>query len=288
MHQNVVEMFDQLKEWQDTTGLKVMPSEADDKGLCDKAENYRQKQAKMRSKVMAENYPVDFEPLHALSLDCFASSGNGMVMWRSEFEREMLFSLPGWVEDDRKKQTFHNLQEILRSKDEAALKHLETLRSNALTLQQKLEKVAVDLRCAPTMSSVQETLAHRFLQVPDESAEPSLEKYVCRLCDFHCQLSAQMEEHIRDCHAADGSDRAVVEYRKKVIGLLQHAGPKVARFKCGSLLCTFGCGCRAFLVIAIYHPCFSLLAFRLRGTLLDHAEEPGDERGLGTSLPWSW
>ncbi|CAK9089597.1 Transketolase, partial [Durusdinium trenchii] len=226
VHQNVVEMFDQLKEWQDTTGLKVMPSEADDKGLCDKAENYRQKQAKMRSKVMAENYPVDFEPLHALSLDCFASSGNGMVMWRSEFEREMLFSLPGWVEDDRKKQTFHNLQEILRSKDEAALKHLETLRSNALTLQQKLEKVAVDLRCAPTMSSVQETLAHRFLQVPDESAEPSLEKYVCRLCDFHCQLSAQMEEHIRDCHAADGSDRAVVEYRKKVIGLLQHAGPK--------------------------------------------------------------
>eukprot|EP00435_Cladocopium_sp_Y103_P067647 s702_g30.t1 len=117
----VIEMFDQPKEWQESSGLKVMPSEADDKALFGKVETYRHNESKKRSKDMAQNYPIDFEPLQALSLDCLASAGHGVVMWRSEFEKEMLFSLPGWVEDDRKKQTFHTLQEILRSKDEDAL-----------------------------------------------------------------------------------------------------------------------------------------------------------------------
>eukprot|EP00435_Cladocopium_sp_Y103_P063361 s1426_g25.t1 len=193
---DVIRMYDELKQWQESSGLKVMPSEADDKSLFGKMEKYRHNEIKKRSRDMARNYPIDFEPLQALSLDCLASAGHGVVMWRSEFEKEMLFGLHGWVEDDRKKQTFHSLQEILRSKDEDALKHLETLRSSSLPLQKKLEKVAVDLRlrCAPTMSSVQEVLARRFLHVPDESAEASLEKYVCRLCDFHCTVVDLAEE----------------------------------------------------------------------------------------------
>ena len=56
-----------------------------------------------------------------------------------------------------------------------------------------------------------------------------LDRYNCRLCGFGCGSEVKFLEHLESTHAASMSkQRAMVEYRKKVLGMSAFAGPTVA------------------------------------------------------------
>ena len=90
-----------------------------------------------------------------------------------------------------------------------------------------LSTVAMRLQVSPTVSGVGEGLARLVLRrfEPDEEVEA----YPCRLCNVGFSEEGQLHEHVRDKHAASYANdmqRAFLEYRKKVLGLVMAAGPQ--------------------------------------------------------------
>ena len=180
---------------------------------------------------MKKAYPPDFEPLEQLSLDCLTGAGDSStgVQWRSEFEEQLMLSVPGWTEDAKKSRTFHTLQEVLQCGDVFLQQCFATLQSYGLSLQRKLSVLAAKLQCTPSIPGVAEAMSTRLLSTPQDTEEMELNRYVCRLCDFQCADKEVLQEHIKDAHSNDTEvARAWVEYRKKVVGLLHHAGPSVS------------------------------------------------------------
>ena len=64
------------------------------------------------------------------------------------------------------------------------------------------------------------------------NVEEPLDRYVCRLCHFSADNQKAFHEHLVEKHRGAGDEsRVLIEYRKKVIGLLEHMGPDVSWLK---------------------------------------------------------
>ncbi|CAK9030924.1 unnamed protein product, partial [Durusdinium trenchii] len=218
VHADVLSLHQELLEWQMDTGTSRLPNESEDRPLSSKIDSYKEKDRRNRISSMKKAYPPDFEPLEQLSLDCLTGAGDSStgVQWRSEFEEQLMLSVPGWTEDAKKSRTFHTLQEVLQCGDVFLQQCFATLQSYGLSLQRKLSVLAAKLQCTPSIPGVAEAMSTRLLSTPQDTEEMELNRYVCRLCDFQCADKEVLQEHIKDAHSNDTEvARAWVEYRKK-------------------------------------------------------------------------
>ena len=100
-----------------------------------------------------------------------------------------------------------------------------------LSFDVKLGRVAAMLECTPTISGIGEALSRRLLYERGDDVDERLDRYACRLCNFSCDEQKDFYEHLVEKHRAAGDEsRVLIEYRKKVIGLLEHMGPDVSWF----------------------------------------------------------
>ena len=185
-------------------------------------------------RAMLKAYPPDVEFVQALELDCLQPGGDVEegVVWRSVAERDLFRDIRGWESTRQAAQTFVPLRELVTAADGAALECLTLLQSIDLRLDTKLQRAASALDCPPTITSVGEALSQKLLHVFSDDVETVLERYTCRLCGREAGTFSEFEDHVASGHlmGADAS-RAHVEYRKKVLGLLDHAGPMASRLK---------------------------------------------------------
>ena len=99
----------------------------------------------------------------------------------------------------------------------------------------KLREVPQMLDCSPAITAVSEVLSRLVLwsydddDDDDDDFQKQLQRYQCRLCNFGTAGQKEFLEHLVENHSggADAS-RVLIEYRKKVIGLLTHLGPTVS------------------------------------------------------------
>ena len=149
------------------------------------------------------------------------------LLWRSAAERALLFAVPGWCEGRRSKQCFLPVEDMLRHKDKVVLEALEFLRDPEASLTRKLETVAAPLDCSPSLPGVCEAVSCRLLCPCSDDPSVISERYCCRLCDFSCQNLGDLKQHIVSIHSARPLDAelAFVEYRKKILAMVEHAGP---------------------------------------------------------------
>ena len=103
-----------------------------------------------------------------------------------------------------------------------------------LSFDVKLGRVAAMLECTPTISGIGEALSalsRRLLYERGDDVDERLDRYACRLCNFSCDEQKDFYEHLVEKHRGAGDEsRVLIEYCKKVIGLLEHMGPDVLWF----------------------------------------------------------
>ena len=91
----------------------------------------------------------------------------------------------------------------------------------------KLGAVAMRLHASPTVNGVGEALSRLALR--QFELDEDIEAYPCRLCNSGFLDEADLHEHVKEKHAASYANdpqRALVEYRKKVLGLVMAGGPQ--------------------------------------------------------------
>ena len=99
-----------------------------------------------------------------------------------------------------------------------------------LKFETKLRRAAQMLACTPTFAGVGGALSRLVLCSQEEdNVEKPLQRFECRLCDFGATGERAFLDHVMEKRSggADGS-RALIEYRKKVVGLATHLGPSDA------------------------------------------------------------
>ena len=233
--QEVVALHDDLLAWQDLHGCSSLPEKKQHADLAKRVGKYfNSREARVRT--LQKAYPADFAPLPGYRVECLSLEGDSLrgVLWRSAAERALMFSIPGWREEGKGKEEFHPLQEFckhwLPEADE--MECLDLLTNTQRPVTWKLEQVARRLDCSPTVSGVQEALAKRLLRSFPEDAGECLQKFCCRLCPTDCADAKSFKEHVAQEHAGVGlqdTPRMLIEYRKKILALVERAGPLVSR-----------------------------------------------------------
>ena len=141
---------------------------------------------------------------------------------RSHAERNLFLDVRGWPEASSKTRLFHPLTDILKFEDDSCVRDcLSLLQTTGVGLDAKLRRAAHLLDCTRTISGVGESLSSM------SDAEECRLRYACRLCGQQFSSWTSFKDHIVSDHSAGvGSSISYIEYRKKVIGLLDHAGPE--------------------------------------------------------------
>ena len=235
----VLQLHDDIVEWQRDSDCMRLPSMEEQRTLSQRIQNYLEKDKKVRVDSMRQAFPSDVVSVQALQLDCLELSDDmeGGVKWRSEIERSLMYSIPGWHEGYVPQPSFVPLTELLCFEEESSSPSL--LEDVFLVLENvnmpfaiKLQRVAATLDCTPTISGIGEALARRLLHHSSDDVEEPLDRYVCRLCHFSADNQKAFHEHLVEKHRGAGDEsRVLIEYRKKVIGLLEHMGPDVSWLK---------------------------------------------------------
>ncbi|CAK9076536.1 Transketolase [Durusdinium trenchii] len=225
--------IDDLLAWQDLHGCSSLPEKKQHADLAKRVGKYfNSREARVRT--LQKAYPADFAPLPGYRVECLSVEGDSLrgVPWRSAAERALMFSIPGWREEGKGKEEFHPLQDFckhwLPEADE--MECLDLLTNTQRPVAWKLEQVARRLDCSPTVSGVQEALAKRLLRSFPEDAGECLQKFCCRLCPTDCADAKSFKEHVAQEHAGVGlqdTPRMLIEYRKKILALVERAGPLV-------------------------------------------------------------
>ena len=241
----VLQLHDDIVEWQRDSDCMRLPSMEEQRSLCQRIENYLGKDKKAIVDSMRQAFPSDVDSVQALQLDCLQLSDDmeGGVKWRSETERSLMHSIAGWHEGYVPQPLFVPLLDMLSVDEESSSPSLLqevflVLENVNMSLPIKLQRVAAMLDCTPTISGIGEALARRVLHHSTDDVDEPLDRYVCRLCLFSADNQKDFHEHLVEKHRGAGDEsRAVIEYRKKVIGLIEHMGPDVSWF---CLAGTFG------------------------------------------------
>ena len=224
-----VSLRDDLLAWQELEKCCRLPSVQENQDLARRVERYYTDHATKRAEAMRKAYPPDFDPLSALALDCLGSGPDAEhgLLWRSAAERALLFAIPGWCEGRRNKQCFLPVEDMLKLSDKVVREALKVLRDPEASLTRKLEKVAAWLDCSPSLPGVCEAVSCRLLCPCSDDPSVISERYCCRLCAFSCQNLGDLKQHIVSSHCVRPLDAelAFVEYRKKILAMVEHAGP---------------------------------------------------------------
>ena len=278
----VVQLELDIRQWQEAQQCLRLPTSDEDGVLFKRVSEYLEKEKKVRCRSMKAAFPGDVDNIKELKLDCLEASDdaeNG-IKWRSDTERNLMQSIPGWTEGTLSKAAFVPLSAILFGAgtsvvegvqevdvegdgnavvpdgtgsscvevaeeadvemDAAAGIAMEALPENLqvakkafavlenvnMKFEIKLREVAQMLDCSPAITAIGEALSRLVLwSYDDDDVQNPLERYQCRLCNFGAPGQKEFLEHLVEKHSggADAS-RVLIEYRKKVIGLLTHLG----------------------------------------------------------------
>ena len=251
VHTDVVKLHDDLLLWQAENECTKLPRRGQDAALSRRIERYLT-ESKLHSKEKLERV-FALESLRRGSLSMSAEKCPHMdgvpdrgeaVPWRSEFERDLMFQIPGWCEESLPKESFVPTVEMLpMGTNPVAVEVLQYLGDATVSFDRKLLAVARKLGCAADWLHVSEALSKLLLHQYIDDSE-ILDRYNCRLCGFGCDSEVKFLQHLESTHAASMSkQRAMVEYRKKVLGMSAFAGPTVAWTM---VLSTFLVLCRVF------------------------------------------
>ena len=201
--------------------------------LAQRIQNYLEKDKRARVASMSQAFPSDVAFVQALQLDCLELSDDmeGGVKWRSDTERALVHSIAGWHEGFAPQPAFVPLTDIPFGADQSFVpapvsesEVLLVLENVNMSFGVKLQRVAAMLEC-----TIGEALADRLLHRSDDVAEERLDRFTCRLCHFSCDDQKSFVEHLAEKHrGACDESRVLIEYRKKTIGPLEHAGPDAA------------------------------------------------------------
>ena len=233
---DVFSLHDEITQWQAEHDLRRLPTVEEHRELCNRITAYLEKGKTARVRAMKKAYEPDVDFVKVLKLDCLEMSDDMIegVKWRSDLEKELMHSLPGWSEGFAARASFVPLSDVIFAEEEnleaCKLKEVfAVLQDMNKTPAVKLTVAARMLDCTPTMCGVMEALARRVYHHHEDEVEVSLERYVCRLCNFTAAEHAAFVEHLEEKHRGCGDTaRVVIEYRKKVIGILEHLGPTAA------------------------------------------------------------
>ena len=236
VHADVVKLHSDLLLWQAENECTKLPHRGQDATLSRRIERYLT-ESKFHSKQKLER-AFALESLLRGSLSMSAEKCPHMdgvpdrgeaVPWRSEFERDLMFQIPGWCEESLPKESFVPTVEMLpMGTNPVAVEVLQYLGDAPVSFDGKLLAVARKLGCAADWLHVSEALSKLLLHQHIDDSEV-LDRYNCRLCGFGCGSEVKFLEHLESTHAASMSkQRAMVEYRKKVLGMAAFAGPTVA------------------------------------------------------------
>ena len=227
---------DDIVEWQRENDCMRLPSMEEHRNLAQRIQNYLEKDKRARVAAMSQAFPSDVAYVQELQPDCLELSEDmeGGVKWRSDTERALVHSIVGWHEGYAPQPCFVPLTDILfgadRSSVPASVSEVFLVLENVnMSFAVKVQRVAAMLECTPTISGIGEALAERLLHRSDDVAEERLDRFTCRLCHFCCDDQKSFLEHLVEKHrGACDESRVLIEYRKKIIGLVEHAGPEVA------------------------------------------------------------
>ena len=236
VHTDVVKLHSDLLLWQAENECTKLPHRGQDAALSRRIERYLT-ESKLHSKEKLER-AFALESLRRGSLSMSAEKCPHMdgvpdrgeaVPWRSEFERDLMFQIPGWCEESLPKESFVPTVEMLPTgTNPVAVEVLQYLGDARVSFDRKLLAVARKLGCAADWLHVSEALSKLLLHQYIDDSE-ILDRYNCRLCGFGCGSEVKFLEHLESTHAASMSkQRAMVEYRKKVLGMSAFAEPTVA------------------------------------------------------------
>ena len=234
---DVLQLHDDILEWQQQNDCLRLPTLEEHRSLALRIQRYLEKDKQACVSALREAFPSDVEAVRALQLDCLEASDDmeSGVKWRSDMERTMFQSIPGWREGYVPQPSFVPLTDMLFG-DDALSASCEELREVFLLLEDvtmtwemKLGRVAAMLKCSPTPGAIGEVLSSRVLHRGDDNVEEVLPRFVCRLCGFGTDEQREFHEHLVEKHRGAGDEtRTMIEYRKKRIGLIEHMGPDVS------------------------------------------------------------
>ena len=118
----VLQLHGDLLQWQEQHGFKSLPQQGQDAVLARRVEKYIHDRKARQLKVLEQSYPHEF-----VSRDAFLSSAQKCPHmdgvpdrgeqrpWRSETERELMQSIPGWTEEVLQKESFVPTLDMLSS-----------------------------------------------------------------------------------------------------------------------------------------------------------------------------
>ena len=237
----VLQLHTDLLQWQEQHGLASLPQHGQDAMLARRVEKYIRDRKARQVKVLEQSYPYEF-----VSRDSFlsykAESAEELCPhvdsvpdrgeqrpWRSDTERELMQSIPGWREEVLQKESFVPTLDMLSSDaNPIAAQVLSLLGNPSVSFDSKLPAVAEQLGCAADWLQVSERLSNLLLHRCIDDSE-TLARFYCRLCATSCSSYQKFLSHLAEKHAQHLSkERAMVEYRKKVLGMSGFAGPNVS------------------------------------------------------------
>ena len=251
VHTDVVKLHGDLLQWQAEKECCSIPHQGQDPGLARRVQKYLKETKAYLKDKLERAYPLESLRRGSFSvsaekcphMDGVPDRGEA-VPWRSEFERGLMYQIPGWSEETFQKESFVPTVEMLSAEaSPVAVEVLQLLGDASVLFETKLPVVAQKLGCAVDWLHVSQALSklllHRYI---DDSTV--LDRYNCRLCGFGCGSESKFLEHLESSHAPCLSQqRAMVEYRKKVLGMSGLAGPSVS---------WSGIVARVFLLFAFY------------------------------------
>ena len=96
----MLQLHADVLRWQSEQGSDRLPSANEEKSLADRIARYMTEEKEKCVRLMRQAYPPDVEAVRLLDLDCLEDSDDMHVgmKWRSEAERALLHSIPGWKE----------------------------------------------------------------------------------------------------------------------------------------------------------------------------------------------
>ena len=111
----VVQLELDIRQWQEVQQCWQLPTSDEDGVLFKRVSEYCEKEKKVRCRSMNAAFPSDVDNIKELKLDCLEASDDAEcgIKWRSDTERNLMQSIPGWSEGILSKATFVPLSAIL-------------------------------------------------------------------------------------------------------------------------------------------------------------------------------
>eukprot|EP00438_Fugacium_kawagutii_P021906 Skav207153 [mRNA] locus=scaffold573:217434:220210:+ [translate_table: standard] len=251
----VIQLELDVRQWQEDRQCHRLPTSDDDSALFKRISDYCDKDKKARCRAMRAAYPADVETIKVLKVDCLDASddADGGVIWRSDAERRLMQSIPGWQEDSIIKASFVPLQAILFGVAVPSLEVVEKVDAEIVPEEEDVEmsslpvnlqrveealavlenatddfdaqlyKVAGILHCTRSYSAVCDSLSGLALMSGngDVEMEPPADGYPCMRCFFRACSHKLMLEHVVNEHGGGFDDgETVVKFRKRVVTAL--------------------------------------------------------------------